>query len=121
MAKTLNELAGELKEYIIDQQSDAHNRGNLRVERYNNLKLDMNIAKNPIPHVIISMSMSSAEFDLKSGEKNTGSLGPDEKYVLRWLAKTNTIPALNECWKYSLGNRGRITDKKFVDKKEQNP
>lgn len=39
MSKTLNELAGELKAYIIEIQSDAHNKGNIRPERYNNLKL----------------------------------------------------------------------------------
>lgn len=43
MAKTLNELASDLKDVIIGLQSDAHNKGNLRVERYNNLKLSMDI------------------------------------------------------------------------------
>lgn len=41
MPKTLNELAGDLKQLIIDLQSDAHNNGNIRMERYNNLKLLM--------------------------------------------------------------------------------
>lgn len=110
MGKTLNELAGELKEYVIDLQSDAHNRGNIRKERYNNLKLIMDIAANPTPHVIISISMSEAEFDLKSGEKTNGGLGPDERYVLRWLGKPNTLFDLRACWTEIESRRGSIKE-----------
>ena len=111
MAKTLNELANELKEYIISLQSDAHNRGNLRPERYNNLKLTMDIAKNQNPHVIISLTMSAAEFSLKTWEKTDGGLGSDERFVLRWLEKPNTMESLMNCWKRVERNRGRVTDK----------
>ncbi len=98
MAKTLNELAGELKDTIIALQSDPHNKGNLRVERYNNLKLSMDTSQSS-PQVIINIAMSEAVFNLKNGEKLNGGLGPDERYVLRWFNKTNTLSALNECWK----------------------
>ena len=83
MPKTLNELAGDLKQLIIDLQSDAHNNGNIRMERYNNLKLLMFPQKNRTPHVIVDLSMSAAEFDIQSGQKINGSLGPDERYVLK--------------------------------------
>ncbi len=112
MAKTLKELGDELKAYIVEVQSDAHNRGNFRPERYNNLKLSMDIAYNRNPHVIISLSMSAAEFDLKSGEKTNGGLGPDERLVKRWLEKQNTIPNLLDCWKVVEENRGRATEKR---------
>lgn len=98
MAKTLNELASELKEAILDAQSDAHNKGNIKIARYNNLKLTMDSGGTSSPQVVISLAMSEATFDLKTGEKINGSLGPDERYVLKWLGKTNTLPALNECW-----------------------
>lgn len=111
MAKTLNELASELKEYIINSQSDAHNKGSLRPERYNNLTLKMNIAQNPTPHVVITIAMSEAEFNIRNGEKVSGSMGPDERYVLRWMEKPNTLPNLNTCWSNAEKNRGRIADK----------
>lgn len=98
MGKTLNELAGELKTCIIELQSDAHNRGNMRKERYNNLKLTMDAGSNPKPHVIVSVAMAEAEFDLSSGEKINGGLGPDERYVLRWFGKSNTLSDLRACW-----------------------
>lgn len=110
MGKTLNELASELKESIISLQSDAHNKGSIRRERYNNTKLVMDIAKNQKAHVVISIGMSSAEFDLKTGEKLGGGLGPDERYVLRWLDKAGVIENLRERWAAIEKSRGRSTD-----------
>lgn len=111
MGKTLNELASDLKTYIIEIQSDAHNKGNLRPERYNNLKLQMNIAANRVPHVIVNIGMSSAEFDLRTGDKTSGGLGPDERYVMRWLEKPTSVAALRDCWKRVEKNRGKASDK----------
>ncbi len=111
MSKTLKELGDELKEMMIELQMDAHNKTNFRPERYNNLTLQMNLAYNPEPHVIVKMSMSSAEFDLKTFEKLNGGLGQDDKYIIRWFNKPNTIDALMACWRNAEKNRGRITDK----------
>lgn len=110
MGKTLNELTSDLKETIINLQSDAHNKTDIRRERYNNLKLEMNIATNPNPHVIVNMSMSEAEFNLRTGEKVNGGLGPDERYVLRWMGKANVLEDLRECWGGIEKSRGKIAD-----------
>lgn len=110
MAKTLNEHAGDLKRYIIELQSDAHNKSSVRVERYNNLKLTMEPNADSKPHVVIDMAMSSAEFELKMGQKLYGGLGPDERYVIRWLSKSGTLPALMETWRAIVKNGGREKD-----------
>lgn len=107
MAKNLKDLTDDLKEYIINQQSDAHNKTNLKKERYNNLKLSMDITQNPSPHILINLGMSEAEFDIKSGSKKNGGLGPDERYVLRWFGRANVLPDLNECWKSMAREKGR--------------
>ena len=107
MAKTLNELAGDLKDLIIELQSDAHNKGNLRVERYNNLKLSMDVSINSSPQVVINIAMSEAIFNVKKKKKINGSLGPDERYVLRWLSKSGTLEALQEAWRNQRKNGGR--------------
>ena len=107
MGRNLKELADSLKDYVIDQQSDAHNKGNLRKERYNNLKLVMDISKKASPHVTISIGMSEAEFDIRTGDKRTGGLGPDEKYVFRWLGRADTLPDLNDCWNAMARENGR--------------
>ncbi len=107
MAKSLNELAGELKAFIIELQSDAHNKTNLRVERYNNLKLLMEPERSSTPHVVINLSMSDAEFDIKTGLKLNGGLGPDERYALRWFNKTGTLTSLQETWEVIKKNGGK--------------
>lgn len=111
MGKTLNELARSLKELIEDLQSDAHNIKNFNSARYNNLKFKMDIAKNSNPHVVIAVAMSEATFDLKTGEKLNGSLGPDEKYVIRWLGKSENLESLRENWGNVEKNRGKARDK----------
>ena len=110
MAKTLNELAGELKTLIIELQSDAHNQGSIRVERYNNLKLIMEPAKNSSPHVIVDLAMADAEFDIRTGQKLNGGLGPDERYVLRWFNKANTLSQLQEALNNAVKNRGKAKE-----------
>ncbi len=107
MVKSLNELAGELKTLIVDLQSDAHNKGNLRMERYNNLKLQMEPTRNSSPHVVVVLAMSNAEFDISTGQRISGGLGPDERYVLRWFNKTGTLAALQETWDYVKKNGDR--------------
>ncbi len=108
MGKTLSELGNELKAFLVEIQSDSHNKQNFRPERYNNLKLSMDIAKDPDnPYVDISISMSLAQYSLRTGEKLSGGLGPDERFVLRWLSKTNTLPALMDCWRLREKYRGK--------------
>jgi len=111
MAKTLKDLAEDLRILMIELQSDAHNISSLRPERYNNLRLSFDMAYNPKPHVIVELSMSAAEYDIKNMEKISGGLGPDDKFVLRWLNKPETIPYLMECWRNAEKNRGRVSDK----------
>ena len=110
MGKTLHELACDLKAYIINLQSDVRDKQIFRPERYNNLKLEMNVARDITAQVRISMGMSEARYDLKTGEKVYGSLGIDEKYIQRWLAKGENMLHLMECWNARVKNRGKITD-----------
>ena len=99
MAKTANDLARELKECIIDLQSDAHNRGSINKYRYNNLKLEvLDPRANRIPQVKITIGISEAVFNIKNGEKASGGLGPDERYVLRWFMKNSVLMELKDLW-----------------------
>ena len=110
MPKTLNELAGELKTLIVELQSDAHNKTNVNAQRYNNLKLSMDIAKEATPHVVVNIAMSEAIFNINTAEKMSGGLGPDERYVLRWFSKGSTLEALKECWTSREKSRGTAND-----------
>ncbi len=99
--KTLHEMAVKLQESIVKQQEDAHNSTNLNVTKYNNLKLKMS-SKYTYPHVIVIIGISEAIFNIADGTKTDGGLGPDEKYVRKWLATSTVVADLKEIY-ISLG------------------
>ena len=99
--KTLHELAIKLQESIIKQQEDSHNAANLNVTKYNNLKIKMD-TRYAYPHAIICIGISEAVFNIAEGTKTDGGLGPDEKYVKKWLANSTVISDLKEIY-ISLG------------------
>ena len=94
---TLHELAVKLQEYIVDQQTDAHNVSSLNLNKYNNMKLIMDGAIN-YPHVIVQIGISEVMFNLKDMVKVDGGLGSDEKYVRTWLGKSTIKYDLTEIY-----------------------
>lgn len=109
MAKTLNELGQELKALILSLSAD-NGSGNVQPEKFNNLKLSMDLAKEPIPHVKISIGISEAVYDINTLEKMDGSLAQSERYVQRWFNKSSVAENLKACWKKRVDNRGKITE-----------
>lgn len=95
--KTLHELAIKLQDYIIKSQSDAHNETNMNVTKYNNLKLKME-TRHHYPNIIVCIGISEATFNIADGTKTDGGLGPDEKYVRKWLGSSTVIADLKEIW-----------------------
>ena len=95
--KTLHELATKLQEYIIKSQQDAYNSTNMNITKYNNLKLRME-TKLHYPNIIIVIGISEATFNIKEGTKTDGSLGPDERYVKKWLGNSSVIADLKEIY-----------------------
>ena len=99
MARTLNELSASLKEFITENM-DAHNITGMKQYRYNNLKIvvaDPRITK--VPQFIITIGMPEATFNLLTGEKLSGGLGPDEKYVYRWIDRGSNKQELIEAYR----------------------
>ena len=99
MSRSFNELGGVLKNIIIDMNSDAHNRDKFKIDRYANMKIEMNLEENPDPHVIIHIGISKAMYSLETLERIDGSLGPDERYITRWFMKMGVVPSLQALWK----------------------
>lgn len=100
MAKTLSELSRELRDFITELQSDAHNVTGFKKYRYNNLKIEvLDPRTTPFPQVRITIGMSEAVFNMATLEKMTGGLGPDERYVLRWFTRGSNLNELKEAWR----------------------
>jgi len=99
MSKTLSELSREMRDYIVELQSDAHNVSGVKKYRYNNLKievLDPRTAK--VPQAKVTIGMSEAVYNIVTMEKVSGGLGPDEKYVIRWFMRGSNLAELKEAW-----------------------
>lgn len=95
---SFRELEGNLKTFLIDMQSDAHNIKTMAASRYNNITISMDPKKLKTPHFTIKMGMSEATFDLNSCEKLNGGLGFEERFVRRWYDRVGIKQRLSECW-----------------------
>lgn len=99
MTKSFNELAGELKAFIVEEHSNYRGIKNISLQRYNNLRVGMNISMHLMPHVIIRIGMSEGVYSLPHGTRITGGLGMDERFVLKWLCKPNVVTDLDSQWR----------------------
>ena len=95
---SFRELENNLKTFLIDSQSDAHNVKTMSSSRYNNIKITMDPKKIKQKHVTIKMGMSEAVFSLDSFEKLGGGLGFEERLVHRWFERSGIKNRLEECW-----------------------
>lgn len=97
MTTTLHELAMKLQDSIIKQQENAHDSGSLNISKYNNLKLKMSTTIK-YPHVVVTIGISEAIFNISDLTKTEGGLGPDERYVRKWLDNSNILYDLSEIY-----------------------
>ena len=95
---TFKEVEDSLKNFVIQEQSDAHNVKNLNRVKYNNLRIWMDPVKNPIPHVIVRMYISEATYSLQDFTKMNGGLGYEERFVLKWFGRYGIKEKLFELW-----------------------
>ena len=95
---TFKDLEDNLKSFIIQEQSDAHNTRSINTAKYNNIKLAMNAAKNVIPHVMVRISISEATFSLNDFSKINGGLGYEERFVLKWFGRYGIKDKLADLW-----------------------
>lgn len=95
---TLKDMEDNLKTFIIQEQSDAHNKGSVNNAKYNNIKISMDPSRNPLPHVIIRISISEATYMLNGFTKFSGGLGYEERLVLKWFGRYGVKEKLTELW-----------------------
>lgn len=99
MAKTMNELSADLKNFLFEAQSDAHNSGGVQKHRYNNLKVQIADPRlNKTPQIIVTIGISEASFNILTGEKVSGGLGPEERYIFRWFERGSIKEELKDAY-----------------------
>ena len=95
---TFKDLEDNFKNYIIQEQSDAHNTRSISLAKYNNIKIWMNVSKYNQPHFFIRISISEAVFALNDCSKINGGLGYEERFVYKWFGRMGIKEKLNELW-----------------------
>ena len=71
---TFKELEDNLRNFILQEQSDAHSALNVNVAKYNNIKVWMDLAKYQQEHLYVRISISEAVFSLKDCSKINGGV-----------------------------------------------
>ena len=95
---TFKDMEDNLKAFIIQEQSDAHNVKTVNTAKYNNIKVTMDAQKNPQPHVTVRISISEATFSLTDYSKINGGLGYEERLVIKWFGRFGIKNKLTELW-----------------------
>lgn len=98
---TFKDIEDSLKNFVIQEQSDAHNAKSVNTAKYNNIKVWMDPAKNPIPHINIRISISEASYSLNDFSKLNGGLGYEERFVLKWFGRFGIKEKLIELWSFA--------------------
>ena len=102
---TFKDLEANLKSFILQEQSDAHNVKSVNTAKYNNIKIFMDPAKNQTPHVVIRISISKAIFTINGFNKLNGGLGYEERLVQKWFGRYGIKEKLIELWNFAEKNK----------------
>jgi hypothetical protein len=102
---TYKDIENSLRDFIILEQSDAHNTRTANNAKYNNLKIWMNPSRIDTPHVFIRISISEAAFSLQDFSKINGGLGYEERLVHKWFSRYGIKEKLVELWNYAEKNK----------------
>ena len=95
---TFKDVEDNLRSFIIQEQSDAHNARNTNHGKYNNIKLWMDPSKIVMPHIFIRISISEACYSLGDYTKINGGLGYEERFVLKWFGRYGIKEKLADLW-----------------------
>ena len=95
---TFKDLEDNLKSFIMQEQSDAHNVRNANNVKHNNLKIWMDNKKYTQPHIFIRISISEAVFSISDSTKINGGLGYEERFVQKWFGRMGVKEKLSELW-----------------------
>ncbi len=96
---TFKDLEDNLRSFMIQEQSDAHNIRTVNIAKYNNLKIWMDLSKYQQEHFFVRVSISEAVFSVKDCVKLNGGLGYEERFIYKWFGRIGIKDKLRELWK----------------------
>lgn len=102
---TFKDMEDSLKNFIIQEQSDAHNIKSVNQAKYNNIKIWMDLSKYVQPHFFVRISISEAVFALADCSKLNGGLGYEERFIIKWFGRMGIKEKLIELWNNAEKNK----------------
>lgn len=102
---TFKDMEDSLRNFIIQEQSDAHNVKSVNTAKYNNIKIWMDLSKYVQPHFFIRISISEAVFALNDCSKLNGGLGYEERFIIKWFGRMGIKEKLIELWSNAEKNK----------------
>lgn len=117
---SLYRYSNMLKDFIIDEMSKPSSR-NVDKNRYNNLKLFMDLERFPIPHICVRIGISEGVISLESGDLIYGSIGQDAMLIKKWLRRSAVYAELLRIWNLNNLEKSKEeqTQKEELDKKKK--
>ena len=95
---TFKDMEDSLKNFMVQEQSDAHNVKSVNLAKYNNIKVWMDLSKYVQPHFFVRVSISEAVFALSDCSKINGGLGYEERFIIKWFGRMGIKEKLIELW-----------------------
>lgn len=102
---TFKDMEDSLKNFMIQEQSDAHNVKSVNLAKYNNIKIWMDLSKYVQPHFFVRVSISEAVFALSDCSKINGGLGYEERFIIKWFGRMGIKEKLTELWNNAEKNK----------------
>ena len=102
---TFKDMEDSLRNFIIQEQSDAHNVKSVNAAKYNNMKVWMEPTKYLQPHFCIRISISEAVFAIEDCSKVNGGLGYEERFIIKWFSRMGVKEKLVELWNNAEKNK----------------
>ncbi len=102
---TFKDMEDSLKNFMIQEQSDAHNVKTVNLAKYNNIKIWMDLSKYVQPHFFVRVSISEAVFALSDCSKINGGLGYEERFIIKWFGRMGIKEKLTELWNNAEKNK----------------
>lgn len=98
MSEEFHSIELSLREYLSEAGARNRSGANDLFHKYNNLKIFMNPKQESTPHIIVRIGISEAVYNINNGELLSGSLGPEENMVKRWLDRNIYKLGLDKIW-----------------------
>lgn len=99
MPSSIKNFENSLRDYLMNMQSDAYSTHARLQQKYNNLKVYMDI-NSSVPQFSVSVNISEVCYSINPLVKISGSMGADERFIQMWASRPNINGELMKYWVY---------------------